>query len=209
MENVSGALRFAGNPSGLAEACRLLEEGGLLAVATETVWGIACDAALEASVARIYQVKGRSFTKPLQCLCPDLESAAALADFRDAGLQENFLSLARFWPGPLTLVVPARSSVSPWMAPGGQIGLRVPGLSAVAELLAAYRRPLAATSLNLSGAPAALTLEEVLAVPGLYDGYLPGQAGIGLASTVFDLRRAALLREGPISREELLACMRP
>ena len=134
----------------MAEAARLILAGEPVAVATETVYGLAADATNAAAVARIYEAKGRPGFNPLIVHVPDLAAAMRIGAFDDAALQ---LAQAH-WPGPLTLVVPLRadSGVASLVIAGlPTIGLRVPAHPAMQALLRAVGRPLAAPSANASG----------------------------------------------------------
>ncbi|MDO4245991.1 MAG: L-threonylcarbamoyladenylate synthase [Deinococcus sp.] len=200
----------------LADALRVLDAGGVVAYPTETVWGLA---ARPHFAAELYARKGREDTKPLQVSCPDPASALALAQPNRA-----LDTLSRVWPGPLTVIAPARPEHLPgWgagasaVAPDGWVGLRVP---AQATALALLRRagPLATTSLNPSGQPAATTQAQAAAY-GLADLLLPGedapagQPGHGQPSTVVRLpdgeRPAEVLRQGAVGVEELRAWLAP
>ena len=134
----------------LAEAARLILAGEPVAVATETVYGLAADATDPAAVARIYEAKGRPSFNPLIVHVPDLTAAERIGDFGAAAR-----ALANeHWPGPLTLVVPLRhgTAVASLVTAGlPAIGLRVPAHPAMQGLLAATGRPLAAPSANASG----------------------------------------------------------
>ncbi|MEO7564952.1 MAG: L-threonylcarbamoyladenylate synthase, partial [Sphingomicrobium sp.] len=134
----------------IAEAARLILAGDPVAVPTETVYGLAADAANAEAVAKIFAAKGRPDFNPLIVHIPDLAGAEALATFSDEAL-----ALAQaHWPGPLTLVLPLRSGspIAAIVTAGlTTIGLRVPAHPAMQALLRATGRPLAAPSANASG----------------------------------------------------------
>src|SRR5947209_11033541 len=134
----------------ITEAARLILGGQPVAVPTETVYGLAADATNAQAVARIYQAKGRPSFNPLIVHVSNLGAAAAIGDF-----SANAMKLAeRYWPGPLTLVVPLRAAgkiASITTAGLPTIGLRVPAHPAMQALLRVTRRPLAAPSANASG----------------------------------------------------------
>ena len=185
----------------IGAAARLILEGHPVAVPTETVYGLAADATNGAAVGRIYLAKGRPSFNPLIVHVPDLSAARSIGRFDDAALE---LAL-RYWPGPLTLVVPIaeESEVAPIVAAGlPTIGLRVPAHEAMQALLRATGRPLAAPSANASGAISPTRADHVLAslggrIPLIIDGG-PTQRGIEstiVAATGGPLR---LLRPGPI-----------
>jgi len=178
-----------------------LAAGRLVAVPTETVYGLAADATSPEGVAAIYAAKGRPALNPL---IMHAENTAAAA--RHGALGDDALALATaFWPGPLTLVVPRRpeSSVAPAACAGlATIALRVPDAPIVQALAAALGRPLAAPSANRSGrispTRAADVVEELGgAVAAVVDG---GPCPVGVESTIVDLAGPAprLLRPGGV-----------
>lgn len=175
----------------------LLRQGGVIACATETLFGLLADARSERSVARVVAIKQRA-SAPIALLVPDLAAAEALAF-----LTPSARALAqRFWPGPLTLIVQARAGLLPQLVRDGTVGLRVPGASPALDLVRAFDGPLTATSCNPSGLPAASTSDQARAYFGtglaaIVEGHAPG----GLPSTLVDATGAALrvLRAGAIS----------
>ncbi|MGY2893777.1 L-threonylcarbamoyladenylate synthase [Deinococcus sp. UYEF24] len=199
-------------------AVSLLQSGGVVGYPSETVWGLAA-LTERAAVDCLYQLKGREADKPVQLSCLSLEHARR---WLRPG-QPDAERLARFWPGPLTLLAWAAADCPEWLAPGGVVGLRVPAHPVIRALLAATGGTLATTSLNPSGRPAAGTAEQARGY-GLADLLLPdtllgpiwtvqdrGSSDVGssgLASTVFDLRTRQVLRQGAISHAELLEALR-
>ncbi|MBY0282420.1 MAG: threonylcarbamoyl-AMP synthase [Sphingomonas sp.] len=193
----------------LAEAARLVAEGQPIAVATETVYGLAADATNPRAVAAIYAAKGRPSFNPLIVHVASLAAAEALADF-DAGAR----ALAEaFWPGPLTLVLPARtgSGIASLVTAGlPTIAIRVPAHRAIQGLIEASGKPLAAPSANASGgisptraAHVLMSLEGRIALV-LDDGPCPE----GLESTiVLTGNTPRLLRPGPISAAAIAAVL--
>jgi L-threonylcarbamoyladenylate synthase len=194
--------------AGIARAAALVLAGQPVAVPTETVYGLAADATNAEAVARIYAAKGRPSFNPLIVHVPDLAAAERLGQF-DAlarGLAETH------WPGPLTIVVPARddSGIAAIVTAGlATIALRVPAHPAMQALLKACGRPLAAPSANASGRISPTRAAHVVAslggrIPLVIDGG-PTQRGIEstiVAATDGTLR---LLRRGPISIDAPLA----
>jgi L-threonylcarbamoyladenylate synthase len=186
----------------IADAAALIAGGGIVAVPTETVYGLAADAREAAAVARIYAAKGRPAFNPLIVHVPDLAAAERLAVFDDDARK----LAARFWPGPLTLVLPLRSDagIAGLVTAGlDTIAVRVPAHRAIQALLAACGRPLAAPSANRSGAISPTRAAHVVAGLGeavdlvIDDGATPA----GVESTIVMGR--TLLRPGPITREML------
>src|SRR3989344_5082461 len=186
----------------IARAGGLIGEGWPVAVPTETVYGLAADARNAAAVARIYAAKGRPDFNPLIVHVPDLSAAEKLGVF---GKVERALA-ARFWPGPLTLVVPrtAGCPVASIATAGlGTIALRVPGHRAMQALLAASGAPLAAPSANASGGVSPTKASHVLAT---LDGRIAmviddGPTTAGVESTIARVRDGAveILRPGPVT----------
>ena len=190
----------------MARAGGLIGEGQPVAVPTETVYGLAADARNAEAVARIYAAKGRPDFNPLIVHVPDLVAAERLGVFGDV---ERTLA-ARFWPGPLTLVVP-RTADCPVasIATAGldTIALRVPGHRAMQALLAESGAPLAAPSANASGRVSPTKAEHVLAS---LDGRIAlviddGPTTAGVESTIARVKDGAVevLRPGPVTAEML------
>ncbi len=138
------------NAKAIAEAARMIASGHPVAVATETVYGLAADATNAEAVARIYEAKGRPSFNPLIVHVPDLATAEGIGEFS----AEARALAKRHWPGPLTLVVPLRSDsgIAGLVSAGlPTIAIRVPAHPAMQALLRAAGRPLAAPSANASG----------------------------------------------------------
>src|SRR6059058_6012685 len=190
------------NPDAIAEAARLILAGEPVAIATETVYGLAADATNAEAVARIYEAKGRPSFNPLIVHVPDLGAARELGEFN-----AEALALAeQHWPGPLTLVVPLRNdaSIASLVTAGlPTIGLRVPAHPAMQALLGAAGRPLAAPSANASGAISPTRAEHVLESLGGRISLIidAGPTEHGLESTIVAATGGPrrLLRPGPIA----------
>jgi L-threonylcarbamoyladenylate synthase len=192
------------NDEAIAEAARLIVAGEPVAIATETVYGLAADATNAEAVARIYQAKGRPSFNPLIVHVSDLAAAERVGDF-DA--QARGLAKAH-WPGPMTLVVPLKrgAGIAPLVTAGlPTIGIRVPAHPAMQALLRASGRPLAAPSANASGSISPTRAEHVLKSLG---GRIPliidaGPTERGLESTIVAATGGPLrlLRPGPIAMD--------
>lgn len=197
----------ADSDQSIAEAIGALRRGGLVAIPTDTVYGLAAELWNEQAVARIYAAKGRPEIKAIPVLLSGVEALPEVAQ----PAPDFVLELARrFWPGPLTVVLPRRPEIPEVVSPTATIGVRVPDQAFARELLAAAG-PLAVTSANRSGRPGARTASEVLAELGdsielVVDG---GRTPGGVPSTVVDCTesRPRLLREGPISLEQIEAAL--
>jgi L-threonylcarbamoyladenylate synthase len=192
----------------IGNAARLILAGEPVAVATETVYGLAADATNPSAVARIYEAKGRPSFNPLIVHVADLASAEAIGVFDN---QARRLA-TEYWAGPLTLVVPLRegSSIASVVTAGlPTIGLRVPAHPAMQALLRATGRPLAAPSANASGSISPTRAEHVLKSLG---GRIPlildaGPTERGLESTIIAATGGPLrlLRPGPIQIDAEIA----
>ncbi|WP_029041968.1 L-threonylcarbamoyladenylate synthase [Cucumibacter marinus] len=189
----------------LDRAASILRQGGIVAMPTETVYGLAADAANDDAVLRLYETKGRPRFNPLIAHCADLEMAQGIAEFPPLALK---LAEA-FWPGPLTLVLPRRAdaALSDLVTAGlPTIGLRVPDHPVAQELIARVGMPLAAPSANPSGRLSPTTADAV--IEG-FDGQVPvldgGPCHSGVESTIIAVDGDMLvqLRPGAIAREEI------
>ena len=204
--NTTATEILAASDTAIAMAATLIGEGQPVAVPTETVYGLAADATNAEAVARIYNAKGRPAFNPLIVHVADLAAAERLAHFDKTAL----LLAERFWPGPLTLVVPKRADAPvAGIATAGldTIAIRVPVNPVMRALLAACNRPLAAPSANASGSISPTTAAHVVASLGgrialVIDG---GACKAGLESTIVRSgdRGIAILRPGPVTREML------
>ncbi|EGJ22235.1 translation factor SUA5 [Cereibacter sphaeroides WS8N] len=193
---------------GIAEAARLLAAGGLVALPTETVYGLAGDARDDRAVARIFEAKGRPQFNPLIVHLPDLEAARRYARFDDEALR---LAEA-FWPGPLTLVLPLGDTpVSPLVSAGlSTVAIRMPAHPLAQQLLRAFGGPLAAPSANPSGRVSPTRPEHVLdGLSGRIEAVLDGgTCGVGVESTILAPGEPPLLlRPGGLPAEALEECL--
>jgi L-threonylcarbamoyladenylate synthase len=199
--------RLGADPAGIARAAELLRAGGLVAIPTETVYGLAVRADDAAAVAALFAAKGRPADNPLIVHVADVDAVTAVA--ADVTPLARAL-LARFTPGPLTVVLPARDDL-PRATTGGldTVAVRIPDHPVAGRLLAACGLPLAAPSANRSGRPSPTTAAHVLAdLDGRIDAVIDGgPTRIGLESTVVDARGdvPVVLREGAVTREDLAA----
>ena len=201
---------LAGDESGLAQTAEILRSGGLVALPTETVYGLAGRADSEAAVAAIYRAKGRPDFNPLIVHVASLAQAERLALFDDRAA----LLAERFWPGPLTLVLPLRkeASIAPAVTAGlATIAIRMPAHPLLRAVLGRLGLPLAAPSANRSGGVSPTSAEHVqvsfgAAAPPILDG---GASENGLESTIVALRPGGwqLLRPGPIPESAVAALL--
>ena len=193
----------------VAMAAVVLRAGGLCAVPTETVYGLAGNGLNETAVDAIYAVKGRPAAKPLSLL---VSGAAALEKYGvDVPPAARALA-ARFWPGPLTIIVRAAPGVSETVRAGGDtVGLRCPDHPLTLALLRETELPLAAPSANPSDAPSPKTAAEVLAY---FDGKIDcvldgGPCGVGRESTIVDVSRTPyrILRQGALPADAIFSAL--
>jgi L-threonylcarbamoyladenylate synthase len=183
-----------------------LTAGGVVVLPTETVYGLAALPRDQSATERLFELKGRTAAVPVAVLCADAAQALELAD---PGIGSAMAAVAaRWWPGPLTLVVPRRVGVHLYLGePASTIGLRVPDHDVV-RAVAAKVGPIAATSANRHGEPTPTTAGAVVAAlgPGI-DLVVDGGDVAAAASTVIDATADpwTVLREGPIPSGEVIA----
>ena len=194
----------ADKPEKLSQAVEVLMDGGLVAFPTDTVYGLGAMAFNPQAIIRLYQAKGRSSDNPIPVL---IASATELPLVASKTSPMVHRLAARFWPGPVTLVVWRILSLPKEISPTPTVGVRVPDHALALELLAATG-PLAVTSANRSGHPTSRTAAQVLdGLDGRIEliidgGVTPG----GKPSTVVDCTQSVpkILRQGPILEEEIL-----
>jgi L-threonylcarbamoyladenylate synthase len=191
----------------ITPAAEIIGRGGLVAVPTETVYGLCCDGYNAEAVRRLYEVKGRPSGKPVSLLIPDADAIRAVCrDVPDAA----FRLAEAFWPGPLTMVLPRSYAVPDVVTAGGDaVGVRCPDHPAALRLLRMSAAPLAAPSANPSGADSPTDAAAVMEYFGdkidcVVDG---GRCPIGAASTVVAVERGGvrLLRPGAIALRDIAA----
>lgn len=202
--------RLVADAAGVAEAARILAGGGLVAIPTETVYGLAADATNARAVAGIYAAKSRPAFNPLIAHLPGAAAAMEHGLFDDVARR---LAQA-FWPGPLTLVVPvaAGSPICDLARAGlATVGLRVPAHPVARALLTAVGLPLAAPSANRSGHVSPTSADHVLSdLDGMIDAVLDaGPCEVGVESTIVACLHEGprILRPGGIPREAIAACL--
>ena len=194
------------HPAALEKAADIIKNGGLVAIPTETVYGLGANGLDEDAVARIFEVKGRHQDNPLILHISGPEEIERYCHH----IPQAAYDLAEtFWPGPLTMVLPAKRCV-PLRTTGGlfTVALRCPDHPAALAVIRDSGVPIAAPSANISGKPSTTTAQHVLddhmgKIPLILDG---GPCRVGVESTIVDLtgERPRLLRPGGIGPEELL-----
>ena len=188
------------DPELVAIAAAVVKDGGLIIFPTDTVYGLGASIFNPAAVERIFTVKGRRFEKGLIVMLADLDQLPSVCAPVPA-YAERFME--RFWPGPLTLLLPARDSLGARVAVDGKVGVRIPDNRLVRDLIRRAGGPLATTSANISGAPSPVGAGQAReqlggAVDLIIDG---GLCAFGIESTVADVGRKSLtvVREGAVS----------
>ena len=204
------------NPSGSAakgrsiqedvtRAAQIIRAGGIVAFPTESFYGLAVDAADDAAIRRLFDIKKRSRDQPVLILIPNVE----VIDRYVVKITSTARKLmTRFWPGGLTLVFRAAASVSPLLTAGtGRIGIRWSSHRLATELAHAVGRPITGTSANLSGQPGCISASAVSGMlPGRLDFILDGgETEGGTGSTILDVTvdPPVILREGLVGTWEL------
>lgn len=192
----------------IAEAAMVLKAGGLVAMPTETVYGLAADAFNGKAVEGIFKAKGRPQDNPLIVHISKVEQLLLVA--REIPQEAHQLAAA-FWPGPLTIVLPRVSCLPQQVCAGlDSVGVRLPAHSGARQLIDEAGVPLAAPSANLSGSPSPTTALHVYQdlkgrIPLVLDG---GNCPVGVESTVLSLTsRPTILRPGFITKDELEAVL--
>ncbi len=194
----------ADDPQSIQRALEILRAGGLVAFPTDTVYGLGSLAFDQVAIESIYVAKDRPLEKAIPILIADVDQLDFVA--RDVPELARRLA-ARFWPGPLTLVIPKRADLPAAVSATSTVGVRVPDNDAARTLLRAAG-PMAVTSANLSGRESPSAVSEVMAqlggrIPLVLDG---GETRGGVPSTVVDVALGAepvILREGPITLEQI------
>lgn len=194
------------NPESIARAADLLRQGELVAFPTETVYGLGADATNDTAVARIFEAKNRPTFNPLITHVPDRES---VADYAEVTPMAELVA-ARFWPGPLTLVLPRRpdSGLSHLTSAGlDTVAIRVPSHDSARQLLQSAGIPIAAPSANRSGLLSPTTAAHVADQLGDHVAMIldDGPCAVGLESTVLDLsgETPTILRQGGLPQEDI------
>jgi len=195
----------ASSRDAIQQALKVLQAGGLVAFPTDTVYGVGALAFDGKAVESIYKAKDRPIEKAIPILIGDAEDITKIS----SGVPLMAKKLAeRFWPGPLTIVVPKHLSLPDSVSATSTVGVRVPDHIVARSVLRAAG-PMAVTSANLSGQPSPSTAQEVFAqlngrIALILDG---GQTPGGEPSTLVDCTRSKpiVMREGPISFDEILS----
>ena len=191
----------AARADAVAAATEALQRGEAVGVPTDTVYGLAADATDAAAIQQLFELKERPSERSIAVLAADMEAAETLVELTPSAR----LLAERFWPGPLTIVAARRPAAPEHLGTGATVGVRLPGDDIMRAIAAAG--PLAVTSANLHGGPTPSTAHGVAELFPALSLVVDGGPRPGASSTVVDMTGAAptVLREGPISLEEILA----
>lgn len=185
----------------IIQAARILSQGGVVAFPTETYYGLAADPDNEEALERLFFIKKRPLQKPVLLLIHDLSLLASLV----STIPEAYEPLIeRYWPGPLTLIFPARPDLSPFLTAGTEtVGIRISPHPLALALGKVFGKAMTATSANLSGNSPAQFASEILSSFGKNVDYVldGGRSPAGQCSTIIGLRNNALclLRSGAVA----------
>ncbi|MFO7945216.1 MAG: L-threonylcarbamoyladenylate synthase [Armatimonadota bacterium] len=190
----------------LDHAAAALRSGKIIVIPTDTVYGLACAISDAEAARKVFELKRRNAAMPLPVLVGSLQQVRDVA----ASVPDDLRTLAdRHWPGPLTMIVPKSEAISDVLTGGcDTVGVRMPDHPVTLRLLQRFG-PIAATSANISGHPAPVTVQDI--EQGILDGVSivieAGACPLGRASTVIDLTQTqpTILRKGPISAETIEA----
>ncbi len=193
----------------LGEAASLIASGELVAVPTETVYGLACSALNAEAVEQVYEVKGRPEVKPLSLM---IHKGAALTRYCKGIPKQARVLMDKFWPGPLTIVLRSKDIVPDIVRAGGDtVALRCPDHPMTQTILKKAKLPFAAPSANPSGSKSPVTAQEVLdyfdgRIAAVVDG---GRCGLGRESTIIDMSAAPykILRQGALPEEDISSAL--
>lgn len=191
-------------PGAIAAVAALLQQGQVTIFPTDTVYGVGSNAFQSEAITRLYTVKKRSLDKGIPLLLADLADIDKVALSLPAAARTY---IQRFWPGPLTLVVPKRPELPDILSTNANIAVRIPDCDATRTLIRMTGGAVAATSANLSGQPPAQTAVQALdTFHGLVAAILDGGSALqGQSSTVVDctVDPPRILRAGPITADDL------
>lgn len=199
------------DPQVVQEVVKVLRAEGLVALPTDTLYGLAADIFSETALERVVALKARPHDKPIPIFLSSVEALDMVA----AGVPDAARRLIQqFWPGPLTLILYAFPDIPEMITAGtGTVGVRIPRLPLIAEILGSMDRPLTGTSANRGGGINPVALKDVLGSIGdkvdlLLDG---GKAPGRVASTVLDCTQSPfrIIREGALAGEVLAAVLEP
>jgi L-threonylcarbamoyladenylate synthase len=195
----------------LLPAVACLQRGGIVAIPTETYYGLAVDPYNEEALRALYHLKRRELHKPVLVLLSDVKQLTGIVD----SVPTLYKSLMeRFWPGPLTLIFPGRQELSPLLTGGtGTVGVRISSNILATQLCRIWGGPITATSANISGMVPAMSADDVRSIFGSHIDFIidGGTSPGGACSTIVGIHDGglALLREGQIDFSSVLHTLEP
>jgi len=197
--------RLTTNASGISTACEIIKNSGVVAIPTETVYGLAANAYDENAISKIFKAKGRPQDNPLIVHIANIETLCEIAEDIP---KSAYLLAERFWPGPLTMVLNKTETVPSCVSAGlSTVAVRMPSNEIAQEVILTSGLPLAAPSANLSGSPSPTTANHVINdLDGKIDAVIMGEGcAVGVESTVIALtgEHPVLLRPGGVTLEQL------
>ncbi len=193
------------------EAVKALKNGELVIVPTETVYGLAADGLNEQAIKNLYEVKGRPAGKPIMMQVSDLQMVRKIVKTIPSAAEKI---IDKFWPGPVSLVLSKKASVSSILSAGGStIGVRMPNHQLTLEIIRKVGQPLAVPSANISGQKSPRNAEQAaeslkgLPIAGIVDG---GDCQFGIESTIVDCTgdEPKILRKGAIGEDQIMAILK-
>ena len=209
MEQMQTKIISISSKEGIEEAIqltpKLIDEGEIIAFPTDTLYGIGCNAFDEQAIRKLYHLKNRNFSKPINVLIGSVEQLYDITDKIPSIAKEI---IKEFWPGDLTLVLTKKRVVPNILTAGlDTIGVRMPNNEVTLRMICEIGKPLATTSANISGKPSITNAKQILEyfnkkIPLILDG---GESEIGQESTIISLVSSPpkILRQGSLSSEKL------
>ena len=191
--------RLSPDERGIAEAAKILRQGGVVAYPTETVYGLAVNPFDETALDRLFALKGRVENHPVLLVIGDMAQLSPLVTEISPRAQR---CMDKFWPGPLSLLLPAARKLPQRIAPDGRVCVRWTAHPIAQSLCRAYGSGITSTSANLTGSPPARSFEE-FELPGLDAAIDGGALPAAQPSTVYDPETQEIVREGAVSAAAL------
>lgn len=176
--------------SDIVKVVKILERGGVIAYPTDTLYGVGCDALNEDAVKKVFEIKGRDFSKPMSIACSSVEMLEKYVTI----LAETKKLLDKILPGPYTVLLPKKESILKIITAGSDlVGVRVPDHKLILEIIKNFGKPIITTSANLSGEPDMIKYDDITLH---VDHIVKGECKYNQPSTVFDPIKKSILRKG-------------
>ena len=172
------------------KAAEILKNGGIIAYPTDTLFGIGCDIKNQKAIQKIFKLKGREYKKPMSIACSDIRMVKEYTNC--LGISDQVLELA--FPGPITLLLPKKESISDLVTAGSKkVGVRVPDYDIILKIIKKFGRPIITTSANISGQKDIADISELKIN---VDYVVPGKLILNLPSTIIDTANKEIVRRG-------------